>query len=98
MNKKLKFWNCGASIDVTTNKFIEFEFIIDKDFSNYFEYTIKWSRKGDHAGFRYSIGLFKFFFEFNFADKRHWNWDENRWFEPKEELINSHPVIITDYS
>ena len=61
MNKKLKFWNCGASIDVTTNKFIEFEFIIDKDFSNYFEYTIKWSRKGDHAGFRYSIGLFKFF-------------------------------------
>lgn len=43
--------------------------------------------RGDHAGFKVWLDLFKLYFTFNVYDHRHWNYAENRWYEPGEEPV-----------
>lgn len=37
------------------------------------------SAKEDHAGFRFSVGLFSFVFNFMIYDTRHWDYETNEW-------------------
>lgn len=45
-----------------------FEFFLD----------LRW-RGRDHAGPRFEIGMLGFSINLMFSDRRHWNYDENRW-------------------
>jgi len=42
-----------------------------------FNLTISWTHKCDHAGFRFNLEIYKFMFEFNLYDNRHWDYDNN---------------------
>jgi hypothetical protein len=42
--------------------------------------------KGDHAGARVMLGLLSFNVELHFYDVRHWNYTENRFYEPTEQI------------
>jgi hypothetical protein len=41
--------------------------------------------RGDHAGLRCWLDLFRVYFSFSIQDDRHWNWQKNRWCEPGDE-------------
>ncbi len=85
-------------------------------FKNLREYVLETTRFGiqfrldftgrDHAGLKFNLCIFKFFFEFNLVDTRHWNWQENRW-RTKDEAEKDacdesqdtnfiHPPVIED--
>jgi hypothetical protein len=70
---------------LTEHKGIEIELLFNKDFWYWFRFNINWSRKMDHAGFDISIDLLWFYLDLNIYDGRHWNDDENRWYEYNEE-------------
>jgi hypothetical protein len=50
-----------------------------------FSLSFRIKSKGDHAGICFCIGLWGLFFEFEFHDVRHWNWERDRWFSYGEE-------------
>lgn len=39
----------------------------------------------DHAGLKFFVQFWRWFFEFNVYDVRHWNYELNRWVERPEE-------------
>lgn len=43
----------------------------------YFNFSINWTRKQDHAGFQFLIEIHKFMFDFKIYDTRHWDWDND---------------------
>lgn len=43
------------------------------------DFHISYNNKGDHAGFRFNIGILGLCFEFNICDIRHWNFDQECW-------------------
>lgn len=49
-------------------------------------FSICWrfNTRGDHAGLKFYVEVFGFFFEFNIYDHRHWSWEKNRWLEHGE--------------
>lgn len=46
----------------------------------------KFDSRGDHAGLRFWLDVYKLYFGLSLTDCRHWNWDENRWYKRGEEL------------
>lgn len=52
---------------------------------NIFGYDIHLTRHEDHAGFKFELTLFGFTMMFEIYDTRHWNDDEDRWYNPGEE-------------
>jgi len=42
----------------------------------------------DHAGATVWLGLLGFNLEIKFYDKRHWNYDADRWYLPGEEFLD----------
>jgi hypothetical protein len=42
---------------------------------------LRWTRKIDHAGFEFGIGLLGYGIHFRTYDTRHWNYDLDRWEE-----------------
>jgi len=50
-------------------------------------FSIGWrfNTKGDHAGLRGWLDIFKFFFSISIQDTRHWNYLENRFYNQNEE-------------
>lgn len=38
----------------------------------------------DHAGLKFHIQLWYWFFEFSISDNRHWNYNENHWCRENE--------------
>jgi len=65
---------------LSKNKTMEFDFSIG-DCCSWFDFTSRWSRKTDHAGFYLGLSIFDFSFSFAIIDNRHWNDDENCWEE-----------------
>lgn len=59
------------------NKFWEFQTGVWKDWTNYFDLDISWTRKCDHAGFRLYIELCGLFLNITIYDNRHWDDDED---------------------
>ena len=43
-----------------------------------FDFYWRFRTRGDHAGLMFFIQIWKFLFEFNITDCRHWNYDFNR--------------------
>ena len=52
---------------------------------NVFGHDIHFTRCEDHAGFRFELTLFGITAMFEIYDNRHWNDDEDRWYNPGEE-------------
>lgn len=52
---------------------------------NIFGHNIHLTRCEDHAGFRFKLTLFSITMMFEIYDNRHWNYDEDRWYNPGEE-------------
>lgn len=65
---------------LSKNKAFELESFFWKDMSNlsnYFNFWIEWSYKGDHAGFTINLEILTFYFNFKVYDIRHWDYDNN---------------------
>lgn len=63
-----------------------FEIEVCKDpIWDWFYLSLGWSRKQDHAGPYFRLGLPFFSFEAKIYDCRHWNYDADRWYLPGEE-------------
>jgi len=61
---------------VSKTKFWELQ--IDNDNTGtIFNFNIDWTRKCDHAGFRFNFGVLSFNIDFNFYDNRHWDYERD---------------------
>ncbi len=57
------------------NKFWELQ--ITNEFEGpYFDFSINWTRKQDHAGFQFFIEILDLMIDFKIYDARHWDWDK----------------------
>jgi hypothetical protein len=72
---------------LTKNKTFEIQSDIFDDKDTWFEFQIKWTRKGDHAGFNLTIEILKWYFCINIHDNRHWNYKEDRWMTKEDYLL-----------
>lgn len=73
------------AFSVSTNKTLEAQFMSHDKARTWASFSINWSCKTDHAGFSFDIGFLKWYFDFNISDNRHWNYEQDRWYLPKEE-------------
>lgn len=71
-----KNWRVGK------NKSAEVQ--IECDWNCLFEFTISLTRNRDHAGAEIYIGLLKHWVNFSFVDIRHWNYEENRYYNSSD--------------
>jgi len=84
-------WKLG-NITLSTNKSFEYQFEFLKDAINFtkdtpFEFRLRFNRKTDHAGVCFTFGIFYIFWvNLKFYDHRHWNYDEDRWALPGDNL------------
>jgi len=54
---------------------------------DFFEFKLSWTRKQDHAGPLFRLSLLKLFWlNVMIYDHRHWNYDEDRWYESGEDI------------
>jgi len=54
-----------------------------------FGLSFRWAAKCDHAGLTLELSLLTFHFYGTYSDTRHWNDDEDRWYE-YDSAGNSH--------
>lgn len=59
------------------NKYLEIQ--LTKFSDTNFEINLTFSTKGDHAGIRFYLNLWKYVFLINLYDSRHWDWENDRW-------------------
>lgn len=78
---------------ITKNKSLEI--VLDKpNRFVYFDICSSWTKNTDHAGFNFYLSLLGFIqFEFNITDNRHWNNEENRWFNEGEYSLENGETI-----
>lgn len=69
-------------IKISKNKQIILETSWTKEDWQWFGATIAFTRKIDHAGFDFFMELGRFYFRFSINDKRFWDRDEDKWYEP----------------
>lgn len=60
------------------------------------DFTLEWTRRCDHAGFRFNFTLIGLLFTFYIYDNRHWDDEKNAWevYEPWDGIFRS-PGIST---
>ena len=78
----------NKSFQVSTHNFIEWQLDYDRQDKSWspFGLNFRITTQGDHRGVTFDIELFRiFYFNIMFYDHRHWNWSENRFYEPGEE-------------
>lgn len=64
----------------TKHKYIEFEIHwITEFWHNYFDLSTSWTRKVDHAGFRFILEIYRFTLCFHVYDCRHWDHAYDCW-------------------
>lgn len=81
--------SCSFGIFPSIYKNCEISFQLRTALCSWFEFNIRFLEKCDHAGLYFTFSLLKlFFFEINFYDSRHWNYDENRWCHYLEKDLN----------
>ena len=73
---------------ISKNKYIEIQLdLFPENDWKLFNIEISQSLKGDHAGFRFEISCYYFFyFSFIVYDCRHWNWEKDRWEEYNDKI------------
>ncbi len=68
-----------------SNKVFELQFQYgSKWLTEYFDFSIRWSKKGDHAGLKIEISILELFICFQIYDTRHWHNEKDRWMTEKE--------------
>lgn len=80
----------NTDIQLSQNKSFEFQIEFGKN-SNFcpFEFSIKWTTKQDHAGFRFIFGIYGLFWIcMNIYDHRHWNYEKDRWYLPGDKIFD----------
>jgi hypothetical protein len=75
----MKFWKYGMFIKLSQNKGLEIEGGYNKNFCNWFNFSICSDRKMDHAGFHFDIELLGLWGDISIYDNRHWDTDNNCW-------------------
>lgn len=60
-------------------KFWEIQLTTFEAYESYFNFSIKWTHKCDHAGFNLTFELFFLYFCFQVYDSRHWDYDNDRY-------------------
>ena len=55
-------------------KFLEFEIFYQEKFINYFNFSVEWSKRTDHPGFKLNIDILNLSLYLNIIDNRHWNY------------------------
>lgn len=63
------------------NKFWEIQAYREEHWTEYFNLHFSLTRKCDHAGLRFELNILSFGFEFMVYDKRHWDYDNDRWIQ-----------------
>lgn len=73
---------------LSENKGIEIELCFDKslDFTEFLHFYLSLNHKTDHAGFHWHTQIPFGFFNIDIQDSRHWNYEENRWYNDGEEI------------
>lgn len=88
-----KFWKArheclNEDINVSENKTLSVQISTpwsSKSIFDVFEFTLCITWKQSHSGARIELGLLGFYLLLDFADKRHWYKEKNRWYLPGEE-------------
>ena len=61
---------------LSKNKMLEIEANILKNKpESFFSFKTTWTIRGDHAGFKVNLEIFKFYFNFEIYDQRHWDYE-----------------------
>lgn len=63
---------------LTKYKNLEFQ-TMNSENNEFFFVGCSWSYKTDHAGFNFSVGLYKYQLYFSIIDTRHWDDENNKW-------------------
>lgn len=87
-----KFLYC--IFDLTSRLFTDEYYFINhlNIFGDLFWINFSFDKKQDHAGIELGFGICGLNFGAGVTDNRHWNYDEDRWYEPNEDLsINNSP-------
>jgi hypothetical protein len=84
----MKFYHANlrqGAIQVSEHKTLEWQFEKGDNFANeFFELSLAWTRKRDHAGPDFTFSIFKLFWiNVNISDHRHWNYKKDRWHDYK---------------
>jgi hypothetical protein len=100
MTNTFRYWNYWS---LSTNKTLEIQ--LECDWDTLIDVDVELSRKSDHAGISFSLGLFRHWININIHDSRHWNHTTDAWetdvdrnknmmsLEESEEYINT---VISD--
>jgi len=77
------------------NKSLEIGYARDpeKHFDLYFHFC---PAGHDHAGLSFSVSLFGWLFEFSLRDRRHWNYQLNRWMTDEEAKTEADGRCMSD--
>lgn len=67
-----KYWK------VTKNKTLEVQ-VERWEHWDWFSFEMKWTRKQDHAGFKFIMQIIGFYMHVWFCDNRHWDCKKNVW-------------------
>ena len=78
---------------LTKNKGVEVEAYGGWD--TFIECGLYWTRKEDHAGLRFHIGVWRWHFQVKIYDHRHWNYDEDCW-HTTESVEAEHHAYLCD--
>lgn len=81
-----KFVSTFGSTPIS-HKYWEFE-VMYSNWTNLFRFELSFSRKTDHAGVHFSIGLFGFELDFQIYDHRHWDYVNDRWEDHEDDNGN----------
>lgn len=74
-----------VNIQLTKNKSLEIQISLFGDIcvdTNIFDIWFGWSLKGDHAGIKFMLEVYKsLYFAIQVYDHRHWDWENDKWEE-----------------
>ena len=73
----MAFNYCKSGKFPIEHKYWEFQSTNALGSGPYFNFSISWTRKTDHAGFQVTFEILDFMVDFKIYDNRHWDWDNN---------------------
>jgi hypothetical protein len=80
-NKEAGEWSVSTACSFfgVPHKYIELQIAKWAKSWSWFDITVRWSYRVDHAGFMVSISIWKFLFGLQIYDHRHWDIEKDCW-------------------
>lgn len=69
----------GGFLNKAKNKAWEIQISNDFEGGPYFNFSLEWTRKCDHAGPKFTLEILSFYFCIQAYDTRHWNYETDDW-------------------